>query len=101
MGIYADRGLKNVQYITNSLGARFGLIALIVRIYFGKRNNPDGGKCDRFFGWCFIVVVLLTLLYSDWILGAITSDFVGVPDKRNKALFWLDFAAKRLPLGSW
>jgi hypothetical protein len=41
------------------------------------------------------------LLESNWILAAIAGNYGGVPDGNNLVLYWMYFAAKRLPLLSF
>ncbi len=45
-----------------------------------------------------VIIGLLAAFYSDWILGVMTHNLVGAPSSDNEMLYWLYFAAKRLPL---
>ena len=44
-----------------------------------------------------LVFELVGVFFSDWVLGAIAGNFSGIPDGNNAVLFWVYFAAKRLP----
>lgn len=43
---------------------------------------------------------VLAALYSDWVLGAIAGNMVGLPSRDVAAMYWAYFFAKRLPLFS-
>lgn len=47
---------------------------------------------------CIVGVVILGVLYSDWILGVIAGNLAGVPSGDIRILYWAYFAAKRLPM---
>lgn len=47
---------------------------------------------------CVLAVVVLGVLYSDWILGEIAGNLAGVPSGDVRILYWAYFAAKRLPM---
>ena len=47
---------------------------------------------------CVGAVIIFGVLYSDWILGEIAGNLVGIPSGDVRALYWAYFAAKRLPM---
>jgi hypothetical protein len=48
--------------------------------------------------WAFVILTILTALYTDWALGAIDGDLAGNPTDNNEVLYFLYWAAKRLPM---
>lgn len=52
-------------------------------------------------GWAFATFSLLAVFYSDWVLGMMTTNLVGLPSKDSSVFYWTYFISKRLPMFSW
>jgi hypothetical protein len=48
-----------------------------------------------------IIFLVAAVFYSDWVLAAVERNWIGVPSMDNAVVYWLYFAAKRLPLFSF
>lgn len=92
-------------------GAFGGLVLLVVACVAGISCCAMSGKtgCVGKLGLSFVVcgaatVFVLTVLfafYTDWALAALAGDLVGRPGGENAAVYWVYFAAKRLPMASF
>ena len=49
----------------------------------------------------FATFSILAVFYSDWVLGMMTSNLVGLPSKDSYVFYWTYFISKRLPMFSW
>ncbi|KAF9011847.1 hypothetical protein BDQ17DRAFT_792344 [Cyathus striatus] len=96
-----------------------GVILLLIGIWRSITRKPKytlvngnrkkvGDDEDTVLVWGFggfaISVFLFTVLaafYSDWALGMMTDNLIGLPSGDNSALFWSYFVAKRLTMFSW
>jgi hypothetical protein len=94
---------RSVRIITYTFLAAC-LTAVGVRIIMGCRvgwNQPDGdlNRPARFAAVALAYCVLsLSLLYSDWILGAVAGNLARVPSSDIAWLYWAYFISERLPL---
>ncbi|TFK75698.1 hypothetical protein BDN72DRAFT_885711 [Pluteus cervinus] len=48
-----------------------------------------------------VVFTILAAFYSDWALGIMTNNLVGLPSGDNSGIFWSYWVAKRLTMFSW
>lgn len=91
--------------VTYVFAAFIGAVAVIVLLIFLFTGDSIA---DRF-GWgsfftaatALSGVGILSALYSDMILAAVSDNWSGAPFDDNKYIFWTWFAAKRLPTLSW
>jgi hypothetical protein len=52
-------------------------------------------------GIAIAALVVIAVFFSDWILAAVEGNWVGVPSGNYEIVYWLYFAAKRLPMFSF
>jgi hypothetical protein len=82
------------------LPAGLGLLACGLHCC-GRHNTMEKGGCFKkaLVGLAVSVFLIFILLpfYCDWVLGAIGEDLTGLPSSDNAILYWLYFAAKRIP----
>jgi len=52
-------------------------------------------------GWMFVTFTILSVFYSDWVLGMMTTNLVGLPTGDSSVFYWTYFISKRLPMFSW
>jgi hypothetical protein len=89
-----------VRIVTYVFGGVVIGIGVIAGVIFCCRRHDKGfveawlwGIAASIIGW-----TCLGAIYSDWILGAIAENLVGMPSSDNMVLYWGYFIAKRLPL---
>jgi hypothetical protein len=54
-------------------------------------------------GVAFVTFSALSVFYSDWVLGMLTTNLVGLPSTSSDSsvFYWTYFISKRLPMFSW
>jgi hypothetical protein len=86
-----------ITYVLGGMVVVLGIAVAVVSMF----SSTDGGVvmswCWGLLG-CLLGCGFLGVLYSDWILGSIAEDLVGLPSSDNAILYWTYFVAKRLPL---
>ena len=97
--------LRHLSYGAMGLFVFISFVGLIIGCCIGE-HSPG----SRFFtgvgaSLCTALVVFAAgaAIYSDWALAAIADNLVGLPDGNNVLLsiiFWVYFAAKRLPMAA-
>ncbi|EAU84073.2 hypothetical protein CC1G_06935 [Coprinopsis cinerea okayama7 len=87
----------------------FGIMVGLLSIVIGRMRKPRYESIDRKetvqqgLGGLIISVMIYTVLaafYGDWALGLMTDNLIGLPSGDYRALYWLYFTAKRLPMFS-
>jgi hypothetical protein len=93
---------NTIRIITYVFGSVCGLVALVFAVggLFDVRKNENTDGLLAGPGAAIVVTVVLGALYSDWILGTIAYNLVGVPSSDIAILYWTYFVAKRLPMFS-
>jgi len=75
------------------------IVSMVIICYWG------GGVPEKVVATGFAVTLALFLvcsvLYSDWCLGIMLDNLVGVPSSDKSTLYWTYFVAKRLTMLSW
>jgi hypothetical protein len=93
-----DHTIRVITYafggVTLGSAAIAGIVGLIASC--GDDGDPSGLAALPLV--CVLVVVVLGVLYSDWILGEIAGNLAGVPSGDIRILYWAYFVAKRLPM---
>jgi hypothetical protein len=51
-------------------------------------------------GHSVALIFIIVPLYIDWALGILVWNVIGLQSRKNKALYWLFFAASTLPMPS-
>jgi hypothetical protein len=83
------------------------LFAVGVLLYRGKaknraerKENRDGGRTLMMMSplGAIGVAVAVAVFYSDWTLAAVQNNWAGTPSDDFAYLYWIYFAAKRLPM---
>jgi hypothetical protein len=104
--ISGNRTLQTVSYIFGGVGIGSVLVVALVAFIF-TWSGPSENFFASLFGssvigvaFGFFVLTVLSALYADWVLGCIAGNFVGVPSSDIQVLYWVYFAAKRLPMFS-
>jgi hypothetical protein len=93
-----DHRLRVITAVFGAAVVFFAVVHWWYRLEWGKFDfNLDGIEMTHSM-LCIWWICLLASLYSDWVLGLISGDLVGVPSGDIAALFWMYFMAKRLPL---
>jgi hypothetical protein len=64
----------------------------------GKDSLEAAGLC---LGIAFVAFSALSVFYSDWVLGMMTTNLVGLPSSDSSVFYWTYFISKRLPMLSW
>jgi hypothetical protein len=89
-----------VRIVTYVFGGVVIGVGVMVGVIFFCLWNEEGfvkawlwGMAASMIGW-----TCLGAIYSDWILGAIAENLVGMPSSDNMVLYWSYFIVKRLPL---
>ena len=96
--------LQTITYIFIGI-ASGGTLVIAVIFFF---TNWDGANFFRSFFqstwvglvWAFVILTILSALYTDWALGAMNGDITGTPAPGNEILYYIYWAAKRLPMFS-
>jgi hypothetical protein len=81
-----------VLTITEVFGAVAGALGLLFFV-FGALDGEWGVG----FNFMFIIVAIMFALYSDWILGVIGQNLMGVPPQDNRAFYWVSIPFGFLP----
>jgi len=103
---------KTLFNIPGVLWVTIGFISIVVAspfvsaITMMKFYWQSGGESLEKYFWTFFVVtsslfIALSAFYSDWCLGLMLGDLLGVPSSDNAPFYWIYFAAKRLSMFSW
>ncbi|MCJ1434992.1 hypothetical protein MMC27_004362 [Xylographa pallens] len=115
--VLATWEIKDVRIVTYVFGGVAGagiLFTIVVVAGCCYCDDDDDGKsgCAKFWSvgaWtfgggltvCIGCVMVFGAFYSDWILGAVAHNLVGVPDSGDgisSILYWTWFGVKRLPM---
>lgn len=99
--------LRTITYVFG--GVVGGLTFIVAALACCLSACSDSGKKLKTAAWgvagslafCLFLLTVLFAFYIDWVLAAIAGDMWGVPSRDNAALYWLYFAAKRLPILSF
>lgn len=86
-------------YLIIGASSIISCIVMIVIYYRGGgvlKNYVKGG-----FALTLIFFLVLSALYSDWCLGIMLDNLVGVPSGDKSIFYWTYFVAKRLTMLSW
>jgi hypothetical protein len=94
--------LQTISIVFLSVAGGCTLMAVLLFVIPQWRGNNSarimaGGVAALVF-WAAVVMTILSALYSDWALGAMDGDLSGTPEGSNKFLYFLYWAAKRLPM---
>ncbi|KAF8533000.1 hypothetical protein BDD12DRAFT_785072 [Trichophaea hybrida] len=89
-------------------GIMFGVTGCILVIFIVVTAKPSKDvKSDM--SWMIVValscicfaLVVLSALYSDWVLAGLAENLTGIPSSDNSALYYIYFGAKRLAFFSF
>ncbi|KAF8892898.1 hypothetical protein BD779DRAFT_1436605, partial [Infundibulicybe gibba] len=96
--------LTGVFYSLVGVGVVVSLLAFCCQ----RSSDQTPRENDQAVGWglaglyfSVALFVLLAAFYSDWALGMMTGNIVGLPSGDTSGLFWTYFLAKRLTMLSW
>ncbi|KAF8660104.1 hypothetical protein AX16_001662 [Volvariella volvacea WC 439] len=102
-----DRGIVKLTIAFYSI-VGFGVVLGILEACRSTAKRRRVGAKDVAFGAGIgilivspIVFIILAAFYSDWALGMMTDNLLGLPTNDNTIFYWTYFAAKRLPMFSW
>jgi len=101
-----SEGHKGVQEITVGfyIIVGIGLVAFVLGVYQSdrKEDRTDWEEVSvAGLRWAFVTFTTLAVFYSDWVLGMMTTNLVGLPSKDSSVFYWTYFISKRLPMFSW
>jgi len=105
-----EEDIRATKYLTGfsigfSIAVIIGTAVYVIHRRIYRWGKDHEGTLNRvlYFILAFIfnsvfVFSLFFALYCDWALASITEDWVGTPSRHQHAVYWVYFAAKRLPL---
>lgn len=97
-------GEPQVQTVTITfagLAATLLIVGYLVEIIFDEGMSLQKRLAfgvALFIPTAFALLGFFGVLYSDWALGVMTGNLIGMPGTANPVLFWTYFVAKRVPL---
>lgn len=93
--------LTAVFYAIVGIGVGIAVIFTILFMVGGGDRKDSFGSFLFGIGVSFVIFVILAAFYSDFALGMITKNLMGLPSKDNAAFYWTYFVSKRLTMFSW
>jgi len=94
---YHPREPQGIQYVLSLVGLGSGNYGYDVQ----RHEYKSWGGLSAFLNIIPAVLAFIgffAALYSDWALGVMTENLAGVPSSDIRVLYWIYFAAKRIPL---
>jgi hypothetical protein len=86
-------------YLIIGASSIVSFISMIVICYW--RGGVSGNYIKGGFALTVAFFLVLSALYSDWCLGIMLDNLLGVPSGDKSVFYWTYFVAKRLTMLSW